>query len=530
MPSQVTPRRLAVGLLLGLALGVGAGWGWLVLTSAEQARAQERREARVLAQQLAELVAEAGLEEAGPIVDLFAELHPSAATARVVDLDERRLVASTAPADVGDRAAPRRLVFEEKELYDRGQQLRTAVETNLSGEGAARKDLVIASPPRARGGLDLARRALVARRRRRGVGASCWRWSSDRRRRRRAGRTRWWRGSRSRRSRALGALPRSFGCWVLTLGGPLVLATSCWPPCSRARSAVLGSWRRRISRASTRCPHGRAGGQQRSIGGGAGVDPSTRCIEGWGEPSGRTSTPGAWDDDAELARPHQGASIAAVPAGVRRLAINLLAMAIAALAVLLGVGGARTRRARLRRHRVAPLLRRTGADRDDPAGLLALSLRHHPVVHQQNIYNGRQAADRDLGGARRTTSRSSETSTWCRETFRTGADQLSELLLDAFLHHRLDGRPTWPSASRVGLTLALMFNTRGLALKPVYRVLLILPWAVPNYITALIWSGMFHQQFGVVNQLVQIFGGEPIAWFDRPLTVVPRRAWPRTAG
>ncbi|MBD3219647.1 ABC transporter permease subunit [bacterium] len=66
----------------------------------------------------------------------------------------------------------------------------------------------------------------------------------------------------------------------------------------------------------------------------------------------------------------------------------------------------------------------------------------------------------------------------------------------------------------VGLILALILNAKDLRLKPVYRVILILPWAVPNYITALIWRGMFHQQFGVINQVIQIFGGEPLAWFD----------------
>jgi len=49
-------------------------------------------------------------------------------------------------------------------------------------------------------------------------------------------------------------------------------------------------------------------------------------------------------------------------------------------------------------------------------------------------------------------------------------------------------------------------------------VLLILPWAMPNYITALIWKGMFHQQFGVINQLLQVFGLPAVSWFDRPAT------------
>ncbi|MGZ8851893.1 MAG: carbohydrate ABC transporter permease [Thermoanaerobaculia bacterium] len=70
----------------------------------------------------------------------------------------------------------------------------------------------------------------------------------------------------------------------------------------------------------------------------------------------------------------------------------------------------------------------------------------------------------------------------------------------------------------IGLVLALALNTKGLRMKGAYRVLLILPWAMPNYITALIWKGMFHQQFGVINQVIQIFGGHAISWFTRPLT------------
>ena len=65
-----------------------------------------------------------------------------------------------------------------------------------------------------------------------------------------------------------------------------------------------------------------------------------------------------------------------------------------------------------------------------------------------------------------------------------------------------------------GMLLALALNTKGLRFTNLYRVILILPWAIPNYITALIWKGMFHQQFGVINQAIQMFGGEPVAWFD----------------
>lgn len=65
-----------------------------------------------------------------------------------------------------------------------------------------------------------------------------------------------------------------------------------------------------------------------------------------------------------------------------------------------------------------------------------------------------------------------------------------------------------------GFLLALALNTEGFKGKTVYRVLLILPWAIPNYITALVWRGMFHPQFGVINQALQMFGLEPVRWFD----------------
>jgi arabinogalactan oligomer/maltooligosaccharide transport system permease protein len=70
----------------------------------------------------------------------------------------------------------------------------------------------------------------------------------------------------------------------------------------------------------------------------------------------------------------------------------------------------------------------------------------------------------------------------------------------------------------VGLVLALALNIKGLRFTNVYRVLLILPWAIPNYITALTWRGMFHKQYGVINQVIQMFGAEPVSWFDNVFT------------
>ena len=65
----------------------------------------------------------------------------------------------------------------------------------------------------------------------------------------------------------------------------------------------------------------------------------------------------------------------------------------------------------------------------------------------------------------------------------------------------------------IGLALALMLREPWLRFKGIYRVLLIVPWAIPNYITALIWKGMFHQQFGAINGLLTSLGLEPVSWF-----------------
>jgi arabinogalactan oligomer/maltooligosaccharide transport system permease protein len=65
----------------------------------------------------------------------------------------------------------------------------------------------------------------------------------------------------------------------------------------------------------------------------------------------------------------------------------------------------------------------------------------------------------------------------------------------------------------LGLALGVALSQPLLRLRAVYRVLLILPWAVPSYVTALAWKGMFHRQFGAVNALLKAFGVEPVSWF-----------------
>lgn len=70
----------------------------------------------------------------------------------------------------------------------------------------------------------------------------------------------------------------------------------------------------------------------------------------------------------------------------------------------------------------------------------------------------------------------------------------------------------------LGAALALLLARPRLWGSRGYRVLLILPWAVPSYVTALTWKGMFHRQFGAINAILAALGLEPIDWFSRWLT------------
>ncbi|MGM0575647.1 MAG: carbohydrate ABC transporter permease [Myxococcota bacterium] len=64
----------------------------------------------------------------------------------------------------------------------------------------------------------------------------------------------------------------------------------------------------------------------------------------------------------------------------------------------------------------------------------------------------------------------------------------------------------------IGLGLALVLNRPSLRFRGLYRILLIVPWAVPNYITALLWKWMFNTQYGAVNAFLAVFGIDRVDW------------------
>lgn len=68
----------------------------------------------------------------------------------------------------------------------------------------------------------------------------------------------------------------------------------------------------------------------------------------------------------------------------------------------------------------------------------------------------------------------------------------------------------------IGVMLALLLN-RALPGRGLIRMILILPWAVPQYITALTWRGMFNQEYGAINLILAKYMHMPVVnWLGSP--------------
>lgn len=64
----------------------------------------------------------------------------------------------------------------------------------------------------------------------------------------------------------------------------------------------------------------------------------------------------------------------------------------------------------------------------------------------------------------------------------------------------------------IGLGLALVLNRPHLRGRTLYRLLLIVPWAVPSYITALTWKWLFNTQVGPLNAMLGALGIGKVDW------------------
>lgn len=67
--------------------------------------------------------------------------------------------------------------------------------------------------------------------------------------------------------------------------------------------------------------------------------------------------------------------------------------------------------------------------------------------------------------------------------------------------------------------IATLLNSRLLRLKKIYKTLLMFPWAMPGYISILLWkTGMFNSEFGLLNQWLSKIGLSSVSWLSNDMT------------
>jgi arabinogalactan oligomer/maltooligosaccharide transport system permease protein len=547
-------RRFLIGLAVAALLGVG--FGAFLLASAREAEGRDRAERRSVVTLLAlaqvidrvgggaateeptyglgdelppvegegglgdELAAlDTGAEAEAPdpgeavrkAVAAFAKAHPEVQAVRVVAFDGILLEASSDPKDTGERAAPRRLEREEKPLYDLGQALRAAVAGNRE-EGSVREDEIAVE--RLAGG----RLRLSAPVERGGDVVGIVQMDAD-------------------SDRAAAGFPWLavllawlapvvlFGLLSTVLGERRALLAAAAAVLLVAALVAFASYSRKVLAADRRATAEsvadavkqegeRTGALISELGLPTSPDTPPLAPELWDvnryrEPRGLVQSGGVLDE---------GRLGEEVGADAGRLTRSVITLALVSLVLLIFVGwgwAARTGAA-LVEHRYA-------YSYTVPALVVMLLLVFFPFLYgvalsftNSNIYN----TDRSVFDL------------WI------GLDNFVEILRDVHVAHRTAEGLAWNYQNfywtlgftvvwtisnvtigvTLGLLLALALNVKGLAFRAAYRVLLILPWAVPTYITALVWRGMFHKQFGVINQIFQMFGFAPVSWYDKPFT------------
>ena len=71
----------------------------------------------------------------------------------------------------------------------------------------------------------------------------------------------------------------------------------------------------------------------------------------------------------------------------------------------------------------------------------------------------------------------------------------------------------------IAFVLASLLNIQKLRLRKLYKTLLMFPWAMPGYVSILLWkTGMFNTQFGLLNQWMEKLGLEGVRWLSSDLS------------
>lgn len=499
-PERPQSKRVAVAMLLAALLAVGLLHSVLTKRFAAQTDARAERAAMISARAAADIASSFGGEGDGLRAAMAAwqKEHPNVAALRVVNIDTRSFEASSFPEDLREGEIPRQMQRPEKPLYDLGQEIRADVETNVS-EGKKREDevaisreggaILIAAPVEKDGSV---------------IGFVQVKGSPE----------------------IVAVEAPSFWFALAFALAPFVVVFALSFVMKRELALVVlacvlllvtlfayRQWAMRTLEGGARAAEQRFTERVlREAGIVARIAPGTEA---------RATT---WDADIRRV-PLKIDPVRAVEGEKSAVANASYGIGLLSLLLLLFVGTTAVSRtgSTLSEHRQAYLFVL-------PAMLGMLLLVFFPFVY---------------GIAMSFTSRTIYSVNKPYAEVFVGAQNYLEILGDFALrgaaginyenfYWTFFFTIVWTITNvaigvSVGLLLALILNTKDLRFKTIYRVLLVLPWAMPNYITSLIWKGMFHQQFGVINQVIQLFGGNAIAWFERPFTsfcaVIATNGW-----
>ena len=71
----------------------------------------------------------------------------------------------------------------------------------------------------------------------------------------------------------------------------------------------------------------------------------------------------------------------------------------------------------------------------------------------------------------------------------------------------------------IAFVLVSLLNIQKLKLRKLYKTLLMFPWAMPGYVSILLWkTGMFNTQFGLLNQWMEKLGHETVRWLSNDVS------------
>ncbi len=107
-----------------------------------------------------------------------------------------------------------------------------------------------------------------------------------------------------------------------------------------------------------------------------------------------------------------------------------------------------------------------------------------------------------------------------------GLDNYRDILQDSTFWDRLGWTVLWTVACvgitfTLGLALAVMLN-RALRGRTAYRMALILPWAIPAFVSVFAWRMLFNERNGILNGVLDGAGIDGVPWLSDP-------TWAKTA-